>query len=62
MPKPTQMRDPDPASELPAELERRIAAIERNDVAGEMNARSWMWLLLFGVLIPAALLLWGWWA
>lgn len=56
------MRDPAPASELPPPLELRVAAIERDDRAGELTGRSWMWLLLFGVLIPAALLLWGWWA
>ena len=53
MPKPTL---------LPEELERRIAAIERDDHDGDLNALSWFWLLLFGVLIPAALLAWGWWA
>jgi len=25
-----------------------------------LNRRSWFWLLLLGVVIPAALLLWGW--
>jgi hypothetical protein len=54
------MLEPDPHGELPAELERRVAAIEHDDHAGELNARSWFWLLLFGVLTPAVLLLLGW--
>jgi hypothetical protein len=47
---------------MPEELERRIEAIERHDLAGDLNRASWFWLLLFGIAIPAALLLWGWWA
>lgn len=62
MPKLTPMRDRPAAGDLPAELERRIAAIERIDDAGGFNAASWFWLLLFGIAVPAALLLWGWWA
>ena len=57
MPKPTPKPD-----ELPAELERRLEALEHGGDAGELNARSWFWLLLLGVGAPAALLLWGWWA
>lgn len=62
MPKPILMQKTHPRGELPAELEQRIAVIERHDHGGEFDARSWLWLLLFGVLIPAAMLLWGWWA
>jgi hypothetical protein len=60
MPKLTPTRDRPAAGDLPPELERRIAAIERIDDAGEFNATSWFWLLLFGIAVPAALLLWGW--
>ncbi len=57
MPKPTPMPDPP----LPPELARRIAILEREVDSGGFNRASWFWLLLFGVAIPAALLLWGWW-
>jgi hypothetical protein len=58
MPKPTPMPDPP----LPAELARRIDILERDtDDSGDFNRASWLWLLLFGVAVPAALLLWGWW-
>jgi hypothetical protein len=50
---------PDPP--LPPELARRIAILEREVDSGGFNRASWFWLLLFGVAIPAALLLWGWW-
>jgi len=46
--------------QLPAELARRIEALERDRGEGELNARSWFWLIVLGVLTPAALLLWGW--
>ena len=49
------------AAQLSPELERRIEALERSGGGLDLNARSWFWLLLFGVLIPAVLLLWGWW-
>ena len=51
---------PDPP--LSPELGRRIDILESSDDgSGEFNRASWFWLLLFGVVIPAALLLWGWW-
>jgi hypothetical protein len=46
---------------LPTELERRIEALERISGSGDLDRASWFWLLLFGVVTPAALLLWGWW-
>ncbi len=56
------MTKPIPTREhWPPELERRIEALERSGDGQDLDARSWFWLLLFGVLIPAALLLWGWW-
>jgi hypothetical protein len=51
---------PDPP--LQPELARRIEILEREvDSSGDFNRASWFWLLLFGVVIPVALLLWGWW-
>lgn len=46
---------------LEPELERRVAALEAGaDEGSDFDARSWFWLLLLGVLGPAALLVWGW--
>jgi hypothetical protein len=56
MPKPIPILAP-----LPTELERRIEALERLDGGCDFDRASWFWLLLFGVVTPAALLLWGWW-
>ncbi|MDB6086797.1 MAG: hypothetical protein JWN43_4678 [Gammaproteobacteria bacterium] len=51
--------DPDA---LPAELERRIAILEDPANQGaEFDASSWMWLVVLGLLIPIAILIWGWW-
>lgn len=48
---------------LPPELERRLEILARQSGdAGEFDATSWFWLVLFGLVTPAALLLWGWWA
>jgi hypothetical protein len=59
MPKLTPTPDPP----LPPDLERRIEALEADSGdSGDFNRASWFWLLLFGVALPAALLLWGWWA
>jgi hypothetical protein len=49
------------ADELPPGLRERIEALE--DPAGQgsdFDAKSWAWLLLLGVAMPLALLLWGW--
>ncbi len=46
---------------LPAELERRIAALESGAETGaDFDVASWVWMILLGVLLPALLLLWGW--
>ena len=50
------------ADQLPTELARRIEALEREGGEGDLNLRSWFWLISLGVATPAALLLWGWWA
>jgi hypothetical protein len=47
---------------LPAELEHRIAELEAGGQCGEdFDSTSFFWLLLLGVVLPAVLLLIGWW-
>jgi hypothetical protein len=47
----------------PPELEARVAELEQESGQGlDFDAVSWCWLLLLGVLLPAVLLLLGWWA
>jgi len=51
-------------SELAPQLEERIARLEgdlRAEVAQDFDARSWGWIVALGVLLPAVLLLAGWW-
>ena len=48
------------AERLPAELERRITAIEAHSAAADFDAVSWAWMLLLGVALPAVLLVVGW--
>lgn len=45
---------------LPAELERRIAAIAPHAATADFDAASWFWMLLLGVALPIALLIVGW--
>jgi hypothetical protein len=46
---------------LDPELERRVAALESGAEAGtDFDAASWFWMVMLGVVVPAALLLWGW--
>jgi len=46
---------------LDPELERRIAALESGGETGaDFDAASWVWMILLGVVLPVALLLWGW--
>jgi hypothetical protein len=49
------------ASRLHPELERRVAELEQraNQGAG-FTGVDWLWLVVLGVLGPAALLWWGW--
>jgi hypothetical protein len=46
--------------ELPEELEARIAALERADPREDFDRASWVWMLLFGIALPAALVFLGW--
>ncbi|MGE3229464.1 MAG: hypothetical protein AB7J30_08505 [Hyphomicrobium sp.] len=49
------------ADGLQPELERRIAELEtESNQGGGFTAVDWIWLLLLGVIGPAALLVWGW--
>jgi hypothetical protein len=46
---------------LDPELERRISALEAGPDAGsDFDAASWFWLVVLGIVAPAALLLWAW--
>ena len=63
----TPMRKPTPACgasnvpPLPPELEARIAALEAAPPRADFDRRSWLWMILFGIAIPAGLLAVGWW-
>ena len=49
------------AGELPPGLEERVAALEDPAQQGsDFDTASWVWLILLGVALPLALLLWGW--
>jgi hypothetical protein len=49
------------AAPLHPELERRVAELEQPDNQGDgFTGVDWLWLLLLGVIGPAALLWWGW--
>jgi hypothetical protein len=45
---------------MPAELEARIAALEHADRCEDFDAVSWVWMALFGIALPIALLWIGW--
>jgi hypothetical protein len=45
---------------MPPELEARIAALENADRCEDFDAVSWVWMVLFGVLLPLALVCIGW--
>jgi hypothetical protein len=44
---------------LSPELEARIAALEADNEPSDFDARGWILLLLFGVVLPLALLVIG---
>jgi hypothetical protein len=48
----------DPA--MPPELEARIAALEKADRCEDFDRVSWIWMLLFGIALPIALVCIGW--
>ena len=46
--------------QLPAELERRISALEQESNQGErFTGSDWMWLAILGVIGPVLILIWG---
>jgi hypothetical protein len=46
---------------IPAELERRIKALESPSGQGEdFDGSSWFWLLFLGVALPVLALIIGW--
>jgi hypothetical protein len=46
------------AEPFPAELEKRLVALEsQREVGEDFDARSWFWLIVLGVLAPVVLLL-----
>jgi hypothetical protein len=47
---------------LPAELEARIAVLEREAAPSDFDALSWFWMLFIGLAVPVLLLVVGWWA
>ncbi|MDY0870888.1 hypothetical protein [Dongia rigui] len=48
-------------AEIPAELERRIRALETAEGQGEdFDATSWLWLAILGIVLPVIALIWGW--
>ena len=61
---PPALREPDGprgTDDLHADLKERIAALEDPACQGsDFDAASWAWLILFGVAVPLALLIWGW--
>ena len=44
---------------LPAELEARIAALESASSVEDFDRRSWIWMAVFGIVLPLALILFG---
>jgi hypothetical protein len=54
-------REPPEALRLPPELERRIDLLEGDAAAQrDFDPRSWLWLILLGVVLPVVLLILGW--
>jgi hypothetical protein len=45
---------------LPAELVRRIEALEREPLDPDFDPMSWIWLTLLGLVLPLGLLVLGW--
>lgn len=44
---------------LPSELEARIVALENDGTGTDFDVRSWIWMVLFGMVLPATLILLG---
>lgn len=44
----------------PPELAARIAALESSGARMDFDSLSWVWMILFGILLPLGLLILGW--
>jgi hypothetical protein len=44
---------------VPPELEARIAALESAASPTDFDAWGWLWIVLFGIALPAALITFG---
>ncbi len=64
MSEPPSPRTNEPArqtdSALPPELETRIAILERTAPREDFDSRSWIWIILLGLIVPLLLLVIGW--
>jgi hypothetical protein len=49
-----------PRELLPPELEARVAALEAGASDADFDALSWVWMLLFGIVLPVSLIVLGW--
>lgn len=47
---------------LPEALEALLSEVEASAPSADFDARSWLWMLLLGVLLPVGLIAYGWWA
>ena len=45
---------------MPPELEARIAALENADRCEDFDSVSWVWMVLFGIVLPITLVCIGW--
>jgi hypothetical protein len=50
----------DPPELLPPELEARVAALEAGASGTDFDAVSWVWMVLFGIVLPVSLIVLGW--
>lgn len=46
--------------QLPAELERRIRALETGGEGEDFDGSSWFWLIVLGIVLPVLALIVGW--
>ena len=53
---------PEAERKLAPELEARIEALERPGATADFDRASWVWMVLLGIAIPAALIVLGWYA
>ena len=60
-PEPGRHAAPAAPAGLPAQLEARIAVLERTADREDFDAASWFWMLLLGLALPALAIAAGWW-